>query len=131
MLHMLQWLYTYVCKVLFPMFYLFFQTYVASVLIWMLHMFHTYVASVLFGCCVCFTKFSSVFFKCFCKCFICMFLVFHLSSHVCYKCCIVDQCCISLLPSAALVSVSLPPLGAGYASEPEVQAGTAPSPSSR
>jgi hypothetical protein len=34
------------CKRLFQMFHLFFQTYVASVLIWVLHMFHTYVASV-------------------------------------------------------------------------------------
>jgi hypothetical protein len=46
----------HVCyKLLFPMFYLFFQTYVAGAFIYMLHMFHTYV----------------------CKCFIwmlCMFL---------------------------------------------------------
>ena len=66
------------CKLLFPMFHIFFQTYVASVFIWMLHMFHTYVASVLFGCYVCFAMVSSVFasvtdtcFKCFiylCKC---------------------------------------------------------------
>ena len=42
------------CKLLFPKFHQFFQTRVASVFIWMLHMFHTYVASVLFGCCVCF-----------------------------------------------------------------------------
>jgi hypothetical protein len=41
------------CKRLFPMFHLFFQTYVASVFIWMLHMFHTYVASILSVCCVC------------------------------------------------------------------------------
>jgi hypothetical protein len=38
----------HVCyKRLFPMFHLFFQTYVASVFIWMLHMFHTYLAIVL------------------------------------------------------------------------------------
>jgi hypothetical protein len=64
------------CKLLFPMFHLFFQTYVASVFIWMLCMVHTYVASVLFRCCVCFYNgfkcFSGVFanvldacFKCF------------------------------------------------------------------
>ena len=41
MLYMLQWLYTYVASV--EMFHLFFQTYVASVFIWMLHMIHTYV----------------------------------------------------------------------------------------
>jgi hypothetical protein len=35
-------------KLLFPIFHLFSQTYVASVFIWMLHMFHTYVTSVLF-----------------------------------------------------------------------------------
>jgi hypothetical protein len=41
------------CKHLFPMFHLFFQMYVASVFIWMLHMFHTYIASVLSRCCLC------------------------------------------------------------------------------
>ena len=35
------------CKLLFPMFNLFFQIYVASVFSWMLHIFHIYVASVL------------------------------------------------------------------------------------
>ena len=49
------------CKLLFPMFHLFFQTYIASVFIWMLHMFHTYVGSVLSGCCICF----AMVFKCF------------------------------------------------------------------
>ena len=56
-----------------------FQTYVASVFIWMLHMFHTYVASVLSGCCVCLAivskcfsdVFASVSDACF-KCFICL-----------------------------------------------------------
>jgi hypothetical protein len=38
-----------------------FQTYVSSVFIWMLHMFHIYVASVLFRCCECF----AMGFKCF------------------------------------------------------------------
>ena len=41
------------CKRLFKVFHLF-QTYVASVLIWMLHMFHTYVARV---CSKCFSYF--------------------------------------------------------------------------
>jgi hypothetical protein len=41
------------CKRLFKVFYLF-QTYVASVLIWMLHMFHTYVVRV---CSKCFSYF--------------------------------------------------------------------------
>jgi hypothetical protein len=35
------------CKLMLPIFYLFFHTYVASVFIWMLHIFHTYVGSVL------------------------------------------------------------------------------------
>jgi hypothetical protein len=39
-------------KSLFSMFHLFFQTYVASVFIRMLHMFYTYVASVLSRCCM-------------------------------------------------------------------------------
>jgi hypothetical protein len=63
------------CKLLFPMFHLFFFRRMLQVsFIWMLHMFHTYVASVLSGCCVCFT----MFFRCFCKCFKCMFQVFDL-----------------------------------------------------
>ena len=64
------------CKLIFPMFHLFFHTYIASVFIWILHMFRTYVASVLFGCCVCFyngfkcfsgifTSVSDLYFKCF------------------------------------------------------------------
>ena len=64
------------CKLLFLMFHLFFQTYVASVLIWMLHMFCAYVVSDLSGCCVClrwfqvfFGVFASVSGACF-KCFI-------------------------------------------------------------
>jgi hypothetical protein len=60
------------CKLLFSMFHLFFQTYVASVLIWMLHMFRAYVVCVLFGCYVClqwfqvfFASISDTCFKCF------------------------------------------------------------------
>jgi hypothetical protein len=49
------------CKLLFLIFHLFFQTYVANVFIWVLHMFHTYVASVLSGRCVCFTIVFQVF----------------------------------------------------------------------
>jgi hypothetical protein len=63
------------CKFLFPTFHLFFHTYVASMFIWMLHMFHTYVVNVLSRCCICFT----MVFKCFSnasdayfKCFICI-----------------------------------------------------------
>ena len=36
------------CKLLFVMFHLFFQTYVASVFIWMLHIFYTYIVSVVY-----------------------------------------------------------------------------------
>ena len=43
------------CNGPFQMFYLLFQTYVVSVLIWMLHMFHTYAARV---CSKCFNYFS-------------------------------------------------------------------------
>ena len=51
----------HVCyKGLLPMFHLCFRLYVASVFIWILHMFHTYVACVLYGCCVCLQR-----FKCF------------------------------------------------------------------
>ena len=48
-------------KCLLPMFYLCFQTYVTSVFIFMLHMFHVYIACVLFGCFVCLQRFSSIF----------------------------------------------------------------------
>jgi hypothetical protein len=53
--------------------------YVASVFIWILHMFHTYDASVLSECYVCLQWFS-VFFKCFCKC---LRHMFHLFSNIC------------------------------------------------
>jgi hypothetical protein len=49
------------CKLLSPMFHLFFQSYVARVFIWILHISHTYIASILSGCCVC----SYNGFKCF------------------------------------------------------------------
>ena len=39
-----------------------FQTYVVSMFIWMFHIFHTYVASVLSGCCICFTHMLQVFY---------------------------------------------------------------------
>jgi hypothetical protein len=53
------------CKHLSPLFHMFFQTYVASVFIWKLHMFHAYVANVfiwmLHMCCKVFQVFSCVF----------------------------------------------------------------------
>jgi hypothetical protein len=55
------------CKCPLPMFHLYFRTYVASVFIWMLYMFHAYVACILSGCCLCLQMFSSVF-RCFFKC---------------------------------------------------------------
>jgi hypothetical protein len=57
MLHMLQAFKRYVAsvlEVLFKMVHLF-QTYVASVSIWMLHKFHTYVATI---CSKCFSYYS-------------------------------------------------------------------------
>jgi hypothetical protein len=66
----------------------FFRTYIASVFIWMRHMFHTYIRCMcLSGCCVCLQWFSSVF-RCFFKCFRSMFQMFHLPSDVCCNCCI-------------------------------------------
>ena len=44
-------------------------------------MFYTYVASVLFGCCVCFDMFSSVF----CKCFIYLLLYVASVASGCFK----------------------------------------------
>jgi sensor histidine kinase YesM len=46
-----------------------FYTYVASVFILMLHMFHTYVISVLSGCCICFAMAFQVFFRYFLQVF--------------------------------------------------------------
>jgi hypothetical protein len=60
MLYMFQWLYT-CCKRLFKIFHLF-QTYVASVFIWMLQLLYIYVASV---CCKCFTYLRYMLQKCF------------------------------------------------------------------
>jgi hypothetical protein len=69
------------CKRLFPMFHLFFQTYVTGMFIWMLHMLHIYVANVLSGCCVRVCNGFQVFFMCvftsvsdaYFKCFICLY----------------------------------------------------------
>jgi hypothetical protein len=73
------------CKRLFQMFHLFFQTYIASVFICMLRIFHTYV-------CKCFCQDVAYvlqwlfkFFMCFRKCFIYMFQMFHLSLNACCK----------------------------------------------
>jgi hypothetical protein len=53
------------CKLLFPMFQLFFHTFVASVFIRMLHVFHTYVACALSESCTYFTMIFSSVFRCF------------------------------------------------------------------
>jgi hypothetical protein len=49
------------CKRLFQMFYLFFQTYVANIFIWMLHIFQTYVANIISRYCICFAMAFQVF----------------------------------------------------------------------
>jgi hypothetical protein len=49
------------CKLLFPIFHLFFHTYLASVFIWMLQMFHTYVCQCFVWMLRMFTMVSSVF----------------------------------------------------------------------
>jgi hypothetical protein len=70
---------TRILKGLLPMFHLCFRTYVASMFIWMLHIFHTYVACVSSRCCGCLQRFqvlSGVFFQVFQK---------HVAS-VCFKC---------------------------------------------
>jgi hypothetical protein len=63
------------CKLLFPMFHLFFQTYVASVFIWIY--------------CICFTHmFASILFGCFiyfCNSFKCFSIVFASVSDACFK----------------------------------------------
>jgi hypothetical protein len=65
-----------------------FQTYVVSVFIWILYMFHTYIASVLSRCCVCFTMvlsvFASVLDVCF-KCFVCLQTYVASVAYECFK----------------------------------------------
>jgi hypothetical protein len=46
MLHMLQWLYTYIAKVCFQCFICVFASMLQVCFMWMLHTFHTYVTSV-------------------------------------------------------------------------------------
>jgi hypothetical protein len=65
------------CKLLFLMFHLFFQTYVASVFIWMLHISHVCCKYFIWMLRMLHNGFSCVF-GCFCKCFRCMFQMFHL-----------------------------------------------------
>jgi hypothetical protein len=82
--HMLQWLYMYVASVCFKYFICFFQTYVASIFIWMLCMLLTY--------CHAFQVFLGVFinvsYACF-KCFI--FLQTHVAK-VSSGCLYILQC---------------------------------------
>jgi hypothetical protein len=73
------------CKLLFSIFY-FFLTYVASVFIWMLHIFHTYVASVLSECCTGYTHMLQMYvFKCF-SYFKRMLQDVAVPIHICCKC---------------------------------------------
>jgi hypothetical protein len=62
------------CKLLFPMFHLFFQTYVASLFIWMLHMFDTYA-------CKCFIWILHML----CNSFKCFLGIFVSVSDVCFN----------------------------------------------
>jgi hypothetical protein len=91
-----------------------FQTYVTSVFIWMLHMFHTIVVNVLFGCCIClsmnFQAFSVVFASvsdaCF-KCFKHMFQVF-ICLHT-YVTNVLSRCS----KNRSSIAVEDPPIAAG------------------
>jgi hypothetical protein len=65
----------------------FFPTYVASVFIWMLHMFSHIRCKCFIWMLHMFTMTSSVF-RCFCKYFRHIFQMFHLFSDVCCNCCI-------------------------------------------
>jgi hypothetical protein len=91
---MLQWLYTYVAKVYYQCFIYVFWMYIASVFIWMWHMFYTYITCVLSVLLRMIAMFSS-FFQVFQK-----HEVFHLPSNVCCNCRIwmfqkQTECCIS------------------------------------
>jgi hypothetical protein len=80
------------CVYLDQMFHLFFQTYVASVFIWMLHMFHKYIANILSRCYVCFIMvfkciscvFVNISDACF-KCFICLWTYVASVASRCYQ----------------------------------------------
>jgi hypothetical protein len=76
------------CKLLLPMFYLFFPDICCKYV----YLDVSYVSHI---CCKCFSWMlrmfyngSQVFFMCFCKCFRCIFQMFDLPSNVCCKCCI-------------------------------------------
>ena len=71
MFQIFQLFHSYVAVSIFMLqvFYLF-QTLVASVLIWMLHMFHTYVARVCFKSFICFSLMLQQVFSCCKLCFI-------------------------------------------------------------
>jgi hypothetical protein len=102
------------CKYMFQMFYLFFQTYVASMFIWMLHMFHMYVAIVLAGCCIFFAMtfhvFSAVFASvsnvCF-KCFICLQTFIANISSGCFK----SRSCVAHVAMASVADGQWPRQG--------------------
>jgi hypothetical protein len=69
------------CKLLFLIFHLLFQTYVASVFIWILHMFHTYVASIFLDAAYVFTMVLSIF-----QVFLQMFQMYVSSVSSVFKC---------------------------------------------
>ena len=77
------------CKCLLPMFNLYFRMYVASVFIWILHMFHTYVASILSIYCIYFAHMLQVFYQdvaCVRNGFQVFLGVFASVSDSCFKC---------------------------------------------
>jgi hypothetical protein len=109
MLYMLQW-FTCMLQASVPNVSSAFQTYIASVLIQMLHLFHTYVArvcskmlrlfqsyvairlfilqvaSVLFGCCICFTHMLEVYVSNVSSASnICCIQMFHVASLSCFR----------------------------------------------
>jgi hypothetical protein len=95
MLHMLQWLYTYVASFLLLMFQLFFHAYVVSVFIWILHVFHTYIACVYLDVAYnlqwFFQTFSGVFTNVSdlrCKCFDSFWMYV---ANVSFRCCKLDR----------------------------------------
>ena len=130
MLHMLQWLYTYVvsfCSQCFICFY------------------RRMLQVCLFECCICFTHmlqvfyldvtyiiqwFQVFFFRCFCKYFICLQTYIASVAYECFK----SKSGVASFSSHYAVSprVSPPPSSVGWAFEPEAQQALHnPPPSSR
>jgi hypothetical protein len=131
MLHMLQWLYTYVANFCFQCFICFSDVYCKCVYLDVAYISHI--------CCKCFYLdvayvlqwfggvFASVLDACF-KCFICLEIYVVSVASRCFKS-RSDVASRSLFAFGCLALMSPPSLDVSWASDPDAQAGATPSPS--